>query len=1254
MRQIGINKAAMRVGIAATLLIILAGSFGSRARAQESDESSEEARVEDLNASAEAPSSLFHPSLVKAIQELDAATGPETYAALRNVWRTWDRANPDQVEAALRAAETSSRLSPAERVYAATLTAFARTRRGDLSDARRRFQDLGFVDQWLFVGPFDNEGKAGFDRQFEPERDIAAPLVQGRAFAGKERPVRWRVLPSAFPYGWLAAGAVARPDSSICAYAMTFVQDKTKPKQARPITVWVGAGGAFKLFFNATEVMSDGAYRQHDIDRYAATVTLNPGLNSIVLKMCGEAAAPIASLRVGDARGAPDSRLVFSARPEDSVEAAKSSGTPLPPQTLLGPMQQLERRVAGAHPSAQNLEAFARYLVTTKGDDKAVHRARDLATRAAEASPTIPRYLLAATLAEDRNQRARWIEQAVALLPKSPKYAIDVKLSQARLARESLNWREAFPFYDEILRLDPDNVAALRGKVELFNEAGLKRTALELLSKAVAKNPHSLTLLNMYASELKALGHSTEAAEIESRYAAYRFDDRGYLSSRIDLAVAKRDATGAEYWIGRLLELDPDDVWSYGIAARAYRSLGQTERAAAAYASALELVPEEVSVLQKLSDLQGELGNRQEQLALLHRIVELRPQAKEVREYIEHIEPESPRVDEAYAYQPSIFLKERGRDAGGQNRRTLLDLTVTTVFDNGLSSKFRQVVFQPLTDSAAALTRQYSFQYQADKQRVQLRGARIFRSDGRVDEAIESGEGSADDPSIAMYTSDRTFYVQFPRLDPGDVVELRYRVDDVVSKNEFADYFGELVYLQSSEPVAHGEYVLITPKSRKFYIDHQGIPGLRTSTTTAKDTTTYRFIASDLPEIAPEPAMPPWTEVLGFIHVSTFASFADLGKWYWGLAQDQFDLDDETRKLAHEITKDTETEADKVRAVYDWVVKNTRYVALELGIYGYKPRRSVQTVSRGWGDCKDKATVIVSLLKAIGIDSTIVVLRTGMHGDFRSSVASLAPYDHAIAYVPSLGIYLDGTAQYSGSSELPEMDLSGLGIQINQGAAKVVRLPAPDPQKDVTLRKITAAVRPDGSASLNLGYEISGTSAAEWRARYQADATQRQRITADLANEFPGLDLDQIKTGKLDDLEVPVSLTLQGKAPEFARREGSQLSMAVTTNARLTPSFASLSKRKLDLRVPATTIDDTFTVKVPKGYRVRSAPPATTIEDRFGSVLVEVEQTPTEVRVRSRLAVKVSRVTPAEYPAWQAFAEKADRAFLPRLVIGAE
>ena len=89
---------------------------------------------------------------------------------------------------------------------------------------------------------------------------------------------------------------------------------------------------------------------------------------------------------------------------------------------------------------------------------------------------------------------------------------------------------------------------------------------------------------------------------------------------------------------------------------------------------------------------------------------------------------------------------------------------------------------------------------------------------------------------------------------------------------------------------------------------------------------------------------------------------------------------------------------------------------------------------------KDEASLIVTMLKELGIEATIVIVRTAHRGDIESSPASLAPFDHAIAYVPSLDLYLDGTAEYTGSMELPAMDRGALALQINQGAPKLVRL----------------------------------------------------------------------------------------------------------------------------------------------------------------------------------------------------------------------
>ncbi len=1211
---------------------------------------------------AAANDATFHPDLKTRAADLGRARGPEVYAALRRIWATWDRADPAHVEEILASAERDAKLAPPARAYAGVLGAYARLRRGDVTQARDRLEHLGFVDRWLVVGPFDNEGKGGLETAMGPELELASAIVPGRAYTGKERPVRYRAVPREFPHGFVDLGSLLRPEQKVCAYATSFISAKPNTRTPRQISVWVGSGGAFKLFWNGKEALKSASYSPHDFDRRAAIVELAPGANQLLLKICGDESPPVFSVRLGDEKGAPEPGLESSNDITHSAEAAelvaklaKAKAKPQKLPLIEGPAQAFDRQNADKRAGAAEFESYARYLAETDGDDPALHLARDLAQKAAEKQPSVERLLLVARLAEDHNQQGEWLTKAEELSAKTGQARRDVLLARALHRRASPNWREAFTYFDRVLELEPDNVLAMQGRVELYHMAGLPRTALSTLERALERNPHSVTLLNLYASELRQLGRTTEAEEVEARYSALRFDDGTFLGQKLDLAVARRDKPASEHWGERLLASHPGDLWALGLTARSFRALGETERAVATYRRALELAPEDVGTLRTLADLHGELGHRDEQMRLLREILRIKPQERAVREYVEHLEPERPRADEAYAWPAEKFLPLRHAQAQGYNKRTLRDLTVSTVFENGLSSQFRQVVFQPLNDAAAAGARQYGFVYEADRQVVQLRGAKIYRANGKVDEAIEWGEGPADDPAISMYTSARVFYVQFPRLEAGDVVELRYRLDDVTPRNEFNDYFGDIVYLQGTEPAQNAEYVLITPKTRSLYFD-SNLPAMKQSTSESGTQRTHRFFAERVAALQPEPAMPPLPETLGFIHVSTYKTWKDLGRWYWGLIQDQFDLDEETRRLARKITEGKKTEIDKVKAIYDWVTKNTRYVALEFGIYGFKPRRCVQTVSRGWGDCKDKATVLVTLLKELGIPSTIVILRTQMRGDFYSKLPSFAPFDHAIAYVPSLKLFLDGTAEHTGISELPQMDTGALGLLVNEGNAEIVRLPLAQPDKNYLHQDVLARVEPGGQARIILSYATAGFSAAEWRDRYHAEATRRERINHDLGSTFPGFVLTPgaagLDTSNLDDAEAPVTVKVDGVAPTFARREGKLLVMPVTDDFRLTPTFASLSQRRLPVAVGAfAELQHKYTIELPPGAKVISAPSSTNSDGKFGYYSIEVETTAQRVKVQSKLGVKVSRVSVADYPAWKQFCEAADRTLSTPLVI---
>lgn len=1193
--------------------------------------------------------------LSRYANEAPAARGPEAYAALRSIQSLWDLVDPEKIEPALE--DAASRASaPATRVYAELLLAEARSRRGDFDGAAQRMGSVGLVDKWLFVGPFDDENRIGLATPYQPELELNDPIVFGRAFDGKERAVRWRAVPPERRSMVLDLGDWVRPREEVCAYATTVVKKRDPKSTASKATVWVGVEGAFRMWWDGEKVLEDTAYRGFDFDRSAATVEVGSGTHRLTVKVCSDSVSPKLAVRLGDEKGGKSD--AFEAVADPALFQGTPEAAPKKPAagSVLGPIQAFEKLTSGASPRAADLEAYARYLKLTRGNPRGEHKARDLARRAAETEPTWQRLLLAAELAEDRNQARGYVDKAQSSVRAGDEEGkVAVLLMQARVARTGINWRDAIPYFDKALAIDPANAVATLGRTELFIQAGLPRTALSVLERAIELSPRSISLLRVYAAQLRAFGRDTEADEVDARWYALRSDDAAFAAKQLDRAVARRDKKGAERWIGRLSRTEPDLVFAETAAARAHRSLGDKIKARRALEAALEIAPEDQGTLRALADLAGEDADRDLQLRYLRRVLTLFPQDKAVRTYVEYLAPAKPREDEALAFDKAKLLELAKRPHGKDKTRVLRSLTVTTVFPNGLASRFYQVAYQPLTDEAAAEARQYLTQYEGSKQSIELRAARVYRTDGSVAEAVESGESAAHNPAMAMYTSVRAFAVTFPRVSPGDVVEIRYRIDDVAARNEVADSFYDIEFLQARGTSLSSELVVIAPKNRPLTTFVHNLPGVKQTVTESGDQRTYRFLAENVAGLSVEPNMPPDGELLGQVHLSTFKSWDELAKWYYGLARDQLDVDDEVRKRAKDIAANAKDDASKVRAVYK-LATELRYVALELGIEGIKPRRCALTMARGWGDCKDKATVIVTLLRELGIPANLVLVRTQQRGDLpKGAPPSLAAFDHAIAYVPSLDLYLDGTAEGSGSRELPEMDRDAVALVVSETGGKLVRLPNAPAGASPHVRKIDLGLAQDGSATFTFETTVAGVNAAAWRSRYHAEGTRRDRAARDLGTFFGTVEVakDGITVRDAEDIEKPIRISVKGRAPAAARREGDGLSIPVANSLDLVRSVASLSSRQNDVVVGAlSSSEEERTIRLPAGAKVRRLPTAAKVTSNFGSAEIEVSNESNKVVIKSKLALSKSRITPGEYAAFRDFCQKVDDALSQRLVVG--
>ena len=130
---------------------------------------------------------------------------------------------------------------------------------------------------------------------------------------------------------------------------------------------------------------------------------------------------------------------------------------------------------------------------------------------------------------------------------------------------------------------------------------------------------------------------------------------------------------------------------------------------------------------------------------------------------------------------------------------------------------------------------------------------------------------------------------------------------------------------KSASPVEHAEYVLITPKDRASLRRPSTSRAWTRRSSSAETSACTAFAPTRWPALTPEPAMPPWPEVLGFVHVSTYPRTGTT--WAPGTgasASDQFDLDESHAQAHQDDHRRQEPTREKVEAVYDWVDRRTR------------------------------------------------------------------------------------------------------------------------------------------------------------------------------------------------------------------------------------------------------------------------------------------------------------------------------------------
>lgn len=389
---------------------------------------------------------------------------------------------------------------------------------------------------------------------------------------------------------------------------------------------------------------------------------------------------------------------------------------------------------------------------------------------------------------------------------------------------------------------------------------------------------------------------------------------------------------------------------------------------------------------------------------------------------------------------------------------------------------------------------------------------------------------------------------------------------------------------------------------------------------------------TDIPAIEKEPMMPERRALAGRLAVRIrprvqdrrcFSSWAELGAWYEALSRECRVPTAAVAEKARGLTAGALDTLSRLRALAVFVQKEIRYVAIEIGIGGFKPHPAASVLANRYGDCKDKATLLASLLESIGVASHYVIVHAARGNLTASSPVSLYSFNHAVLAVrlpddvsgeglpalvvhPKLGrlLVFDPTSPYTPIGRLPFYLQGNTALLVADGGGELISLPMPAAEDNLLDRRGRFTLQADGTLDGQIQETRRGTLADATRhaLRSSTSAERAKFIETFLANFFAGFTLLTSDIKDLDDNTRDLLLSYDFKVPNYAKAAGGMMIVRprIVGDKREKLETNDSRPRRYPLDFGGTSEQrDEFTIELPEGSRVEGLPPAVDLDPGF-------------------------------------------------------
>jgi|GEM_PF-4428693 len=456
---------------------------------------------------------------------------------------------------------------------------------------------------------------------------------------------------------------------------------------------------------------------------------------------------------------------------------------------------------------------------------------------------------------------------------------------------------------------------------------------------------------------------------------------------------------------------------------------------------------------------------------------------------------------------------------------------------DGMLIQAEDEVIKILDASALSRFGEVEYLYNPALNEIIVEEAKILTSDGEILKAEVTEESAFNKASV--FGNLMLKKIKFPKISAGAVIE--YNVKNISKKSEFANNFWGVSYFQDYEPIIESVLTVKVPASRRLFYKNFGQYKPELNIKAKDNNIIYTWRSNNNLPLVKEAAAPPAYNFASQVRFSTMESWDQFSKYYRNMVAGSKSMSFNINEVTEKITAGLKTDEEKIKAVYDYIVKN--YVSLDLGFNGtgFKLRKADETIKYQTGTSADISALFINMLRICNIEAYPAFVCTRNYANAKPDIVYPPQFDHCLAYIPSGKSFrfIDTSSAFNSIDNIPN-DIQGqnaLVMMKNKALFRVIPVMPANFNKEEIF--VEAIVSDSGEIKEAIRVKEFGANSALLRKFFSGfDDMYRRIILVLMAKSIASqaLPLD-IYFSPIDNIDEPYNISFVFKAKDFIDTE---------------------------------------------------------------------------------------------------------------------